>query len=137
MASETVAHLDQLAGERFEHRQGMLTPHHTKRRLRDDVPQRRCRVFGLARDGDDQAVAIFRDPKASVGLAEHAALDSSADSAPSLLASMLLDPDPSESTLDIVHEVRSPDGPDPRDFGRPGNAGTCCWSAGDQNTVTP
>ena len=106
--SKTVADLDQLIGESFEHRQGMPSPHHTKRRLKGDVPQGRCRVFGLVRDGDDEAVAVFRDPKASVGLAEHVALDSGADSAPRLLASILLD------------------GTDRRDFGRPGKAGSCC-----------
>jgi hypothetical protein len=52
--------------------------------------------------------------------------DTGADTAPSLLASILLDPDPSESTLDIVHEARSADGTDPRDFSRRGKAGTCC-----------
>jgi len=64
----------------------MPSPHHTKRRLRGDVPQGRRRVFGLVRDGDDQALAVFRDPKAGVDFAEHAVLDTGADTAPSLEA---------------------------------------------------
>jgi hypothetical protein len=118
-------------------------------------------VFGPVRDGDDQALAVFRDPKAGVGLAEHAAFDSGADTAPSLLASILLGPDPSESTLDIVewetgfrsHGIpnrislgsatkASPVHTLPRcDSGTGGREacepGTCFRRAGDQNTVTP
>ena len=159
--SKTVAHLDQLVGESFEHRQGMPSQHHTKRRLRGDVPQGRCRVSGLVRDGDDQALAVFRDPKTGAGLAEHAALDGGADTAPSLLASMLLGLDPSESTLDIVEwetGFRSHGMPNrislgsatkalrvhtlPRcDSGTGGREarepGTCFRRTGDQNTVTP